>query len=311
MSFCNAVVHLIINAIILIYCLTKVRTWDFGKVEIKIDILSFPISLGIIVFSYTSQIFLPTMEGSMSDRTKFDSMLNITHLAAAVFKALFGYLGFLTWQEDTEEVITNNLPTKELKLLVNMILVVKAILSYPLPYFAAVELLESSLFITNETSEGLESHIEKKRKNSASSNLDAKPLFLTSCYNLEGDLTFWAICLRILLILFTLFLAIFIPHFAILMGLIGSITGTLLSLIWPCYFHLKLKGKTLKWHQIALDIIIIIFGIQISLVGIYYSSTALYKALNSEPITLNSKYYKKNNLFNVKNQGFMNETRVN
>lgn len=93
LSFYNAVVHVLINLIILIYCFTKIHTWDFRKIQISINIWSFPISLGIIVFSYTSQIFLPTMEGSMEDRTKFDRMLNWTHVIAAIFKAFFGLIG--------------------------------------------------------------------------------------------------------------------------------------------------------------------------------------------------------------------------
>ena len=64
-----------------------------------IDILSFPIALGVIVFSYTSQIFLPTLEGNMLDKSKFHCMLNWSHIAAAIFKALFGYVGFLTFKE--------------------------------------------------------------------------------------------------------------------------------------------------------------------------------------------------------------------
>ena len=95
LSFYNAVVHVLINLIILIYCFSKITTWNFDKIEVSINIWSFPISLGIIVFSYTSQIFLPTMEGSMVDRKKFDSMLNWTHFVAAIFKAFFGLIGKL------------------------------------------------------------------------------------------------------------------------------------------------------------------------------------------------------------------------
>jgi vesicular inhibitory amino acid transporter len=324
LSFCNAIVHLIINVIILFYCFTQFGSWDFSKVEIKINPWSFPISLGIIVFSYTSQIFLPTLEGSMVDRAKFDSMLNVSHLCAAIFKGFFGYVGFLTWQEDTDEVITNNLPTRQLKILVNMILVVKALLSYPLPYFASVELLESSLFMVGSTSSdggGGEfggfgeqptaaaatsanpNHQQPRRRFKSSSSaaaLNNQPIFMFTCYDVDGDLKFWAVCLRILLIIFTLFLAIFIPHFAILMGLIGSITGTMLSLIWPCYFHLHLKRKSLKWYQIAVDVVIIVFGLVITVTGIYYSSVALIKALR-QGSKLNYTYYKNNNYFVNKN----------
>jgi vesicular inhibitory amino acid transporter len=238
------------------------------------------------------------MEGSMLDRKKFNPMLSITHLVAAFFKALFGLVGFLTWQENTDEVITNNLPTKELKILVNMILIVKALLSYPLPYFASVELLETTLFMTSKNlNQTVDSNKQNTRMSSSSSFAQStKPFFMRSCYDMDGDLKFWAVCLRIALILFTLFLAIFIPHFAILMGLIGSITGTMLSLIWPCYFHIHLKRKSLRWYQIAIDIIIIAFGILITVTGIYYSSVALVKALKNEN-TFHRNYYKNNRFF--------------
>merc|ERR1719422_441494 len=69
------------------------------------DILSFPIALGIIVFSYTSQIFVCTLEENMIDKNRFHCMMHWSHIAAALCKAIFGYIGFLTWQEDTQEVI--------------------------------------------------------------------------------------------------------------------------------------------------------------------------------------------------------------
>lgn len=65
---------------------------------------NFPISLGVIVFSYTSQIFLPTLEGNMEDPSKFQWMLDWSHVWAAVFKSSFGYICFLTFQNDTQQV---------------------------------------------------------------------------------------------------------------------------------------------------------------------------------------------------------------
>ena len=101
LSFWNGIVHVVINAVILGFCLIHIGTWGWTKVSLGIDILSFPIALGVIVFSYTSQIFLPTLEGNMLDKSKFHCMLNWSHIAAAIFKALFGYVGFLTFQEGT------------------------------------------------------------------------------------------------------------------------------------------------------------------------------------------------------------------
>ena len=128
----------------MLFC--RIHEWGFSKVTLNIDILSFPIALGVIVFSYTSQIFVPTLEENMLDKSKFHCMLNWSHIAAAVFKALFGYVGFVTFQEDTQEEVVNNLEAG-LKTVVNLILVVKALLSYPLPYYAACELVEKELFM--------------------------------------------------------------------------------------------------------------------------------------------------------------------
>ena len=122
---------------------------------------TFPTVLGIVVFSYTDHIFLPTLEGSLKNRSHFKPMLKITHIAAAAFKvslcqhalrniqtqAIFGLVGFLTFGENTQEEISNNLPSQNFKICLNLILVVKALLSYPLPYYATARIIEENLFL--------------------------------------------------------------------------------------------------------------------------------------------------------------------
>ena len=259
LSFWCTMAHMCINGIIIIYCLTKAAEWKWSEVQVKIDIWTFPISLGIVVFSYTSQIFLPTLEGNMVDKSQFHCMMHWTHIAAAVFKALFSYIGFLTWGFATQEVITNNMPTPALKIIVNLILVVKALLSYPLPYFAAVDLLETALFQGKPTT-----------------------LFPT-CSDYNHSLKVWAVTLRLLLVVFTMVLAIFIPHFAILMGLIGSFTGTMLSFVWPCVFHMIIKRGKLKWYTKATNIFVILLGLFFGSIGMYYSAHALIRAFHGLP----------------------------
>lgn len=107
LSFWCTMAHLFINAVIIGYCLLEIGDWGWSKVKWTMDMKNFPISLGVIVFSYTSQIFLPTLEGNMIDRSKFDWMLDWSHIAAAAFKSLFGWICFLTFQNDTQQVNTN------------------------------------------------------------------------------------------------------------------------------------------------------------------------------------------------------------
>jgi len=58
LSFWCTMAHIVINAVILGYCLLQIGDWGWSKVRWSIDMENFPISLGVIVFSYTSQIFL-------------------------------------------------------------------------------------------------------------------------------------------------------------------------------------------------------------------------------------------------------------
>ena len=254
LSFWCMIAHIIINIIIFGHCLSNAPNWAWSKVRFRIDFVQFPIALGVIVFSYTSHIFLPTLEHNMIDRSQFPNMLNWSHIAAAAFKSLFGYLGYLTWAEDTEEVITNNLQNPDFKCFVNLILVVKALLSYPLPYYAAVELIEKTYFRGKPQTIG------------------------PTVFALDGELKVWALAMRTCIVLLTILMAIFIPHFAILMGLIGSFTGTMLSFIWPCYFHLKLKAGQLEWHDVAYDWFVIFLGLLFGVIGISTSFYALVEA---------------------------------
>ncbi|KAH7696712.1 CRE-UNC-4 protein7 protein [Aphelenchoides avenae] len=65
LSLANAVSHLIINAIIVLYCLSQIGSWQFGSVAFFPSIRLLPTMIGVVVFGYTSHIFLPSLEGSM------------------------------------------------------------------------------------------------------------------------------------------------------------------------------------------------------------------------------------------------------
>lgn len=254
LSFWCTMSHIVINIIILGYCILDLPEWGWGKVKWTLDLENFPISLGVIVFSYTSQIFLPTLEGNMIDRSRFEWMLDWSHIAAAVFKSIFGYVCFLTFQNDTQQVITNNLPSAGFRGLVNFCLVIKALLSYPLPYYAACDILEKTFF--------------KGRPETV----------FPSIWHLDGELRVWGLGFRVAVVFGTIMMAVTIPHFAILMGLIGSCTGTMLSFVWPCYFHLKLKGHTLDRGTVAYDCFVIFLGCLFGVMGFYDSGSAMIKA---------------------------------
>lgn len=88
--------------------------------------------------------------------------------------------------------------------------------------------------------------------------------------------------LRLAVVVLTMLMAIFVPHFAILMGLIGSFTGNMLSLVWPAYFHLRIKGASVGFIRRSFDVLIVLFGLICSGIGIYYSAHALVRAYQGQ-----------------------------
>ncbi|CAB1418692.1 unnamed protein product [Pleuronectes platessa] len=247
--------HFVINVLVIAYCLSRARDWAWDKVKFYIDVKKFPISIGIIVFSYTSQIFLPSLEGNMNKPSEFTCMMNWTHISACILKGLFALVAYLTWADDTKEVITDNLPST-IRAVVNLFLVAKALLSYPLPFFAAVEVLEKSFF------------------------QDGGRAVFPDCYGGDGRLKSWGFSLRCILVVFTLLMAIYVPHFALLMGLTGSLTGAGLCFLLPSLFHLKLLWRKLLWHQVFFDVAIFVIGGICSISGFIHSMEGLIEAYN-------------------------------
>ncbi|XP_015795842.1 vesicular inhibitory amino acid transporter-like [Tetranychus urticae] len=260
LSFWCTIAHIVINIIIFGYCFLQIGDWYWSKVTFHIDFQTFPITVGIVVFSYTSQIFLPSLEGNMADRSEFSQMLDWSHIAAAAFKGLFAYVGFLTFGEATQKEITNNLPTHGFKAIINIILVVKALLSYPLPYYAAAGLIETALF-------------KRKPNEDNPHGVGSQPF--PTCWERDGEYRVWAVSLRVVLVLSTLIVAISIPQFALLMGLVGNITGTMLSFVWPCYFHMKIKWNEMDTRTRAWEISIICIGLVSGFIGVITSFNAL------------------------------------
>nr|XP_033793518.1 vesicular inhibitory amino acid transporter-like [Geotrypetes seraphini] len=244
LSLLCSVAHLFIILIVMSYCVTEMHRWSWRGFRLPMTFENFLVSVGVIIFSYTSQIYLPALEGSMKNRGEFDCMLTWAHVFACLLKTSFALTAFLTWGEQTKEVISDNLPSS-LGMLVNLCLLTKAIFSYPLPFYAATEVMRACMFATN--------HV-----------CDRSPLF--------------AIGLRGGLLVLTLLLALFVPHFALLMGLTGSVTGAAMTLLLPSLFHLKLKWRKLAFCEKLADFSIFILGGFCSIAGIICSIVGLFES---------------------------------
>uniref|UniRef100_A0A8C3GB22 Vesicular inhibitory amino acid transporter n=1 Tax=Cyclopterus lumpus TaxID=8103 RepID=A0A8C3GB22_CYCLU len=236
LAICNTKILLV-----MLYCLSRASSWSWSSLSLSVDPEDFLVSVGVIIFSYTSQIFLPSLEGSMEDRGQFNAMLGWTHGAACIMKTLFSLLAVLTWGTETSEVITDNLPS-DLRPLVNLSLLAKALLSYPLPFYSAAEILQTCLH-----------HI-------------------TTLYSPSGrGVSRTALLVRTALLMTSYLLALLVPRFSLLMGLTGSVTGSVMTLILPCLLHLRLQWGRLTVEERLIDVCILSLGAICSVSGVICS----------------------------------------
>ncbi|XP_066534046.1 vesicular inhibitory amino acid transporter [Hoplias malabaricus] len=100
LSFLCSLAHLVITLVVMGYCLWEAPRWAPGRLRLAGDFDGFLVAAGVIIFSYTSQIFLPSLEGCMANRGQFGAMMDWTHALAGFQKTTFTLLALLTWESD-------------------------------------------------------------------------------------------------------------------------------------------------------------------------------------------------------------------
>uniref|UniRef100_A0A674NR78 Vesicular inhibitory amino acid transporter n=1 Tax=Takifugu rubripes TaxID=31033 RepID=A0A674NR78_TAKRU len=255
LSLLCSLAHVLISLLVMLYCLSQASSWSWSSLTLPVVPEDFLVSVGVIIFSYTSQIFLPPLEGSMEDRGQFNAMLGWTHGTACIMKTTFSLLAVLTWGAGTSEVITKNLPS-DLRPLVNMCLLAKALLSFPLPFYSAAEILQSCL-LTGEHTFGI------------------RTLTKPRCPGISRP----ALLARAALLITSYLLSLLVPRFSLLMGLTGSVTGAAMTLILPCLCHLRLRRGRLTGRERLADVCILSTGVICSVSGVFCSVKRLLLGL--------------------------------
>lgn len=231
---------------IIIYSITQYNDMSVDKVP-PFDINTFPIGFGVIVFSYTAHAVFPGVEGSMRHPSHFPTMMNVAFLLAAIVKVAFGLLPVLRFGKDTQQAITVNLKTsEEFYILANVLVVTNVFTAFPIVSYIVLETFDNKILPYFP-------HLQKDTK-----------------YH-----WFWIIVSRPLILSFGLLLAIVVPHFGLVMGLVGSFTGTCLCFMFPCIFHMVLKWNELKWYNIIVRVFVTVFGLICGVLGILFTAKEL------------------------------------
>lgn len=249
-SFITVIIGEAIYLMVFVYSFWHHQRWDMASMP-AFDLKQYGAAVGIVVVSYSSQPYMPAIEGSMQHPSRFNSVMDTTYIAVTFVKVFFGFIGYLTFTSNTDQVITNNLPEGPLHITVNLLVLFLAMASYTIPVYTVFDILQNISFPCGQ----MDTPSDAKGKDKLS--------------------YVQALVARLCVISFTLLVGVLIPHFGLYMALVGSFTGMCLAFIFPALFHMKICYARMMWYDFFIDSFVAIFGIVGAIIGCHFSVLAL------------------------------------
>ena len=227
------------------YGVENIENWDPSTLLFW-DFEGVFISLGIALSSYGVAEIIPSVEKSMKNKSDFGKTLASAFAVSVVIKVIIAVFGFLTFGSKTNEAIVNNFPVGPPNITASISLVISSLLSIILCLRPVCE------------------------------SLDESTIFSEITFDISN--TIRNIIIRVSLVVITLAIAIFLPHFALIAALMGSFQ-TVFSGFWiPLLVHLKVKYHELSRLRICAHITLLVFTSVCSVLGIYFSIKGLIQA---------------------------------
>ncbi|XP_066921195.1 vesicular inhibitory amino acid transporter-like [Clytia hemisphaerica] len=233
-------------SMLVIFCLNY-DIWNFADISWTFDLEGFGIALGIIINSYSVHMNLPSLEGSLKNPSHYKAASHVTFLFNNIVKVAFALFGYLTYTDTTkQEIISNVTSFKPLPVVLQIAIIFFTYFTVPMQSFVAFELIDSSF-----------------RRH----------------FPLLGRKS-WLVLTRLVFMTLALLIAILIPHFGLVVSLIGSVRGSMITLILPAAYYVMLRTHEIRTHKVVVSFGIMVFGAVAGLLGLYSSIKALIVGVN-------------------------------
>ena len=245
-SFVGLNLYLVVIFAVLVLCCFQYSLWDISNVSMKFDINGVGIATGIIINSYAVHMNLPALEGSLRHPKSYRRTSAISFGVNIVIKVAFGVCGYLTYVNNTEQEITNNIHVySPLPILLQLAVMFFSYFTIPLQSFVVFELIDTTF----------------------------RPHFpFCNSHNMC-----WLMTSRTLVMSVCLLVAVLVPNFSVVVGLIGSLRGSMICLILPSLFYINLQ-KTYKCGDVVRRMacyVTVGFGCVAAVVGVFASVKAM------------------------------------
>ncbi|KAH0452313.1 hypothetical protein IEQ34_019612 [Dendrobium chrysotoxum] len=206
----------------------------FNEKGVTVNWSQMPTTLSIFIFSFGGHAIMPTIYSSMKDKKKFSKVLIIGFTTCTVQYGLIAVIGYLMFGEETQSILTLNLPQSLLTSKIAIwIVVVIPLVKYSLIIMPINISLEDQFQITGRQ---------------------------------------MSILIRTLMVISTAIIAATMPFFAFFVGFTGSLISGMVTIIMPCLCYLKIFKSSLKGSvKTPMILCIIGFGALISILGTYVS----------------------------------------
>ena len=231
------------------------ESWKDNAESIRLfDWNGYALALGIWLYTVIPHTIIPQVEACMKEPIRFTKAVNTSFGVSTPVKVVFAVVGALTYATSTAPIITNNIVQNSypVSVVINVVITLFAVFNFPLNFFIVCDAFDSFTLKPKHVSlrKGGQYH------------------------------PYWISLTRPILVAIALGIGLVLPYFELLVGVLGSLLGTLLVFIFPCVFHLKLKWKTLSCMQRAIDIFILIIGIVVGCIGLFASLKGLIQAVS-------------------------------
>jgi len=217
---------------------TIVYWFDFQHLHLaqvnpkEVSLEGFPYYFSVAIYCFEGAGMILSLEDSLADeiKSKFKPYFVKTITGITTLYITFGVAGYLSYGDETRDIITLNLPNDggfNFSMLVKSFLCISLFFTYPMMLFPVFSILEKKL-------------------------------------QLSG--VFYTTAIRMFVVILTGIIVLEVPNFGDLMALVGASCCTLLAYIMPALCHLSLFKNEMSSNSKSLDYVLVL-GVSGAIIG--------------------------------------------
>ncbi|KAG0603923.1 hypothetical protein M758_10G130800 [Ceratodon purpureus] len=222
----------------------------FQELHPYTTLAAIPFAVGVAIYCFEGFGMTLTLEASMKRPEKFPRILALSFTGITGLYLLFGFIGYLAFGDDTQDIITLNLPQDLTTQLVKVGLCIGLFFTYPVMMYPVHDIFEGKLL-----------HSSWFQKNV----LPSSKLYALLLNAVRGAS-----------VLATAILAVSVPGFGIFISLVGGTVCALLAFVLPSLFHMQLCGASASRQSVVVDVVLILCGVLFAAYSTYVGFATVF-----------------------------------